>query len=594
MEPTMFNTQKLLIQIMTFLSLLPLPATATETIGSLKTGSSALFANFNYSSFVFDSMPGARFQIVMKSKALDSYLMAVAPDGKILTNDDHQLSAIPKLSSGDAAIVVEHPMQGRWILVATTLDPGKEGDYRIDYIGISKLEAMLPSTAEDKKIILSAFSARSVEDPTRRRDALFDQLTLKSFRDELKQRLQAELSRLDKLSEELRAKVTSLDQRKQRLLDSANALQGIGQSREFLLDLVSIEQKKVESETEQTTERLLKSVRERIAFSQALAELERLNIVAEDLKGQEEELIRNDVPTRTSDLSQNIIRLRGEREAIGKSIADKLLDSRLVLDRRFGGFSFTNHYAGGASKDRAQTGALLGGARLFMLDHSFAIAGALASGPSRVPILEVEPRVWLPALLPWPPPIPSSHIVLDRHLLDRRKLGLATLGDLDSALQFALSRAGYSDASYWGVPRGFALVTPLEQTDSTGRPLAAHMRWLSKIAEMKAFSLAEYIKALFSAPTGYFRVLVFIASPSPFAPSGSREILQTIERWSAGGLNVLPDSLRTEPLTDQHRVTVLVYEFQKLKDSERPTNTVPGRLKVPDHFEATNLAFLLR
>jgi hypothetical protein len=202
---------------------------------------------------------------------------------------------------------------------------------------------------------------------------------------------------------------------------------------------------------------------------------------------------------------------------------------------------------------------------------------------------EVNTGIWLPALLPWPPPDPSSQVVLPRRLL-----AAPTLGDLDDQLTANLSSVGYSGSTYWGVPGGFALVTPIEQTNANGAPLDGRKRWCVSVAWMKSFSLSEYLKALFTAPPGYFRVLVFITSTEPFAPSGARMTLETIERWSGGGLNVLPEKIRGQPLTKRHRITVLVYEFIKRKKSDHPTTSVPGRVRARDHLIATGLTGLLR
>jgi hypothetical protein len=199
---------------------------------------------------------------------------------------------------------------------------------------------------------------------------------------------------------------------------------------------------------------------------------------------------------------------------------------------------------------------------------------------------------WLPALLPWPPPSPSSQLVISSQFLREAGVLPTTLAQVDTKLQEALSGAGYSGSTYWGVPGGFAVVTPLEQTDAGGAPLRGQARWTAAIAEMKSFSLGEYVRALFTAPPGHFRVLAFVVSPQAFAPSDSEATLDTIARWSRGGLSFLPDTIGQDEFTERHRITVLVYEFLKRQNVDQPVTSVPGRLTARAHLTATDLAIL--
>jgi hypothetical protein len=195
-------------------------------------------------------------------------------------------------------------------------------------------------------------------------------------------------------------------------------------------------------------------------------------------------------------------------------------------------------------------------------------------------------------MLPWPPPSPSSQMVIDRNFL--LEAGPTTsLADVDGTIQAALSGAGYSGSTYWSVPGGFAIVTPLEQTDANGAPLGEQVRWIAAIAGMRAFSLSEYLRALFTAPPGYFRVLVFVVSPQPFAPTDAQATLDIIAGWSRGGLSFLPDSIGGERFTEAHRITVLVYEFVKRHDRDAPIASVPGRLRATAHLAATDLTTFL-
>jgi hypothetical protein len=83
--------------------------------------------------------------------------------------------------------------------------------------------------------------------------------------------------------------------------------------------------------------------------------------------------------------------------------------------------------------------------------------------------------------------------------------------------------------------------------------------------------------------------LVFVTTSLPFSTSGNRAKFKTIEQWSQAGSNILPEAVRVLPYTNEHRVTVLVYEFEKASDGEEPSTSVPGRYTVRVHLERSHL-----
>lgn len=193
------------------------------------------------------------------------------------------------------------------------------------------------------------------------------------------------------------------------------------------------------------------------------------------------------------------------------------------------------------------------------------------------------PAIVLPEF-PWPPPRASAQAVLN--------IGgpPGTLGLLDRDLSIVLENSGYDERSYFAVPGGFALVTRLEQTEADGRPKDGDERWAITVGPLQEFSLSAYLKALFTANPGYYRVLAFIISATPFAQSETTVGRDEAMRWLTRGLNVLPATLAEQPLTAEHRATVLVYEFEQRRSaSDRPRVTVPGRLTARAHLERSSL-----
>ncbi len=169
-----------------------------------------------------------------------------------------------------------------------------------------------------------------------------------------------------------------------------------------------------------------------------------------------------------------------------------------------------------------------------------------------------------------------------------------TLGDVSDALTEALAEAGYLGSGFLGAPGGFAIATRVEQFDMSGAPLDGLARWSTKIGKVESFALADIFRALFSAPKGYFRVIVLVVSDSPLSDSGGRASLATLQAWMHAD-NALPDAVRRMPFTDAHQVTALVYEFEKRSNvEEQALLHVPGLLDASRHFAHTSLASNLR
>jgi hypothetical protein len=347
-----------------------------------------------------------------------------------------------------------------------------------------------------------------------------------------------------------------------------------------------------------STELALRLTAEREALASALRSLDDLEGVAGSLAEAEAQLLDTSIPNEQLTRIRDELRARrAQRDVLSREIAARLVESRFAEQFRLGSL---NPWGGVTTRGRAAMTSM--SARSFEnASLSFGRAAGISGnnmsvfGGSRSVSVEnrIDPFVWLERLLPWPPPDPSAHTVIERALPTCGDCGLRTLGDLDDRMRNALASAGYHGLAYFGVPDGFAIVTRIEQTDSEARPLVGEARWAATVVAMRSFSLAEYLRALLTAPPGYFRVIAFVASSRPFTFSGDRAKLSVIERWSRSGSTGLPEELRREPLTEAHRVTALVYEFEKRNGTERPEVFIPGRWTAVQHLQNTALATTL-
>jgi len=155
--------------------------------------------------------------------------------------------------------------------------------------------------------------------------------------------------------------------------------------------------------------------------------------------------------------------------------------------------------------------------------------------------------------------------------------------DLDAKLSRALDSRGYVEKSYYAVPGGFAIGTRLEQIDDSGRPKTEPARWASSPGPINPFSLGAYVRALFTAPKGRYRIIVFIVTATPFGSSGKTVSADEAQKWLSAGLNKLPPSIGAQPYTPDVTTTALIYEFERVGDStatpahEVTQSSIPGQ-----------------
>jgi len=177
---------------------------------------------------------------------------------------------------------------------------------------------------------------------------------------------------------------------------------------------------------------------------------------------------------------------------------------------------------------------------------------------------------------PWPPPKPSAMQPLPRG--PELEYRLQTLWDVSQFILMALRRGKYFEHAFYYVPYGFALVTRLEQISADGTPLDEHVRWqAAATAGMHAFTLAEYIKALFLAPAGRYRTIVFVVTSENFAPSSSLLTRKEAAEWFQTGHVTLDGLYRVIRFDRSYTFTALIYEFfgrgqEKEANLEDPSN----------------------
>jgi hypothetical protein len=185
---------------------------------------------------------------------------------------------------------------------------------------------------------------------------------------------------------------------------------------------------------------------------------------------------------------------------------------------------------------------------------------------------------------PWPPPRPSAELTLLRTLFPSAKQF-----EVGEQLTSALVQAGYSEYSFYSAPGGFALVSRLERVREDGTAAPQELRFLQPGAE-EPFSLTAYISRLFFAPTGYYRLIVFVVTDQPFTTDASKTIVaEEATRLLRSGANRLPDAYRSRDFSPSHAITALIYEFRK-DPGDRDVRTLdPGRFDGREHLQRAGI-----
>ena len=131
-----------------------------------------------------------------------------------------------------------------------------------------------------------------------------------------------------------------------------------------------------------------------------------------------------------------------------------------------------------------------------------------------------------------------------------------------------------SGEPYSSIPHGFALVTQIEQILPDGTPRRERFR--TDLPSLSDLSFVEFLIALARAPAGYYRVIVFVVTDTPFSRTETAPTEGEARRWLDAGLNKLPASFSEVNYGADYRTTALIYEFRKL--STQPATLVSQSL----------------
>jgi hypothetical protein len=171
--------------------------------------------------------------------------------------------------------------------------------------------------------------------------------------------------------------------------------------------------------------------------------------------------------------------------------------------------------------------------------------------------------------------VPSRFVALDRND--------STYGTVAHLIGAALEASGYSQ-SYYQFRDGFAVVARLEQCDGGGHPLPSPDRWSVNIPPMRSFDLGEYLQRLFSAPAGYYRLIVLVVCSSPIEFDSRSLSEEKADRFFREGATSLPGSMTKASIVPGSACVALIYEFQKTNNTSAVAVNLRPRFSAQEHM----------
>jgi hypothetical protein len=554
------------------------PARADEVDGELSVdGPRYAGRPFRAFEFEFDQAGRASFEI---RSDIWAALAVVDPGGAVSA-----VSMFDMEEGVPARIVLDTPVPGRWVAVAAGVFADNDGSFTLEYDGIGPLAEVGPGGV-DPPLIERAFAALGAFTPDAWRrhaaGALAERLSLASYRAELKAKLGSAIAEAESAVAVGRDELKRAEARESEVLAALAEAERTPALHPLVAELLQGERAAVEADLETAAASVAEALGGTALLVRALEDLREVEAAAGRLAEAEARIHADGAGGEASAFSEATREFRSQSGGVAERMVDSGLAELLELELTWN--------LAGRDVDIYE-GEELGGAAFEPT------TGEVAASAEPEPMggsAELEASAYFSQLLPWPPPEASARALIDRRAFVTAERPEPTLGDVSDLLTDALVEAGYLGSGFLGVPDGFALATRIEQYDSSGVPLDGQARWSTQIGTLSSYSISDIIRALVTAPKGYFRVIVFVVSSQSFADSGARATLATVEEWMHAE-NTLPEAVRQMPFTGAHQVTALVYEFEKRTNArEDAILHVPGLLDVARHFAHTRLAADLR
>jgi hypothetical protein len=207
----------------------------------------------------------------------------------------------------------------------------------------------------------------------------------------------------------------------------------------------------------------------------------------------------------------------------------------------------------------------------YLAGHAVALTAAM--GPSYgMPQFRLPPPKWTSRYV-----LPAGLVVRDQN---------ETLGDAFDRIVEAFRHADITEWSTYAIgDDGFAVVSRMEHIDDDGRPRPGAERWeVQSVTTSRKFGLAEYLKLLFSAQPGRYRVIVFLVTEQSITSSTTPPTSDDMATTLAGGAGTLSPTMRKVVLRSSSKCEALIYEFYRPSEDDVPQSVGNSTLLTVDHL----------
>jgi hypothetical protein len=133
----------------------------------------------------------------------------------------------------------------------------------------------------------------------------------------------------------------------------------------------------------------------------------------------------------------------------------------------------------------------------------------------------------------------------------------------------------------------------MEQMNEDGSPKSDEARW-SVEPQRDYYSVVDYIKALFYAKPGRFRVITFVVTDVPLTFSDEPFQRHQLQRLMKKGAPTLSPEIGQAKFTAKHNCYVLIYEFEKAGIDTQAVFVGTSQFDTKTHLAKTGLLAALR
>ena len=192
---------------------------------------------------------------------------------------------------------------------------------------------------------------------------------------------------------------------------------------------------------------------------------------------------------------------------------------------------------------------------------------------------------------PLPQPTCTDQIPLNYLGITSDSVSLETVKE---RLVIVLDSCGYFEKRFFGTPDnlGFAISTRLERINKQGFPKDPRFLVGRKKLDVTNFKLSEYLKELFFAKPGRYRIIMFLFSEYVEFEKGkpennSKNIRDQV--FDAGSPNLNFQYSKKAVPSNRYKLNVLVYEFEHSRKSGEVNFLVESAIQGRDHIKAAGI-----